>query len=66
VREERLDLRSGHVTRVALAVEQDEAAQPEQVLLLRAVAVVQRAQLVAHLVEQPGSGFHAGSHSRAI
>jgi hypothetical protein len=50
---------------VALAVEQDEAAQPEQVLLFGAVAVVHGAQVVAYLVEQSGLGFPAGSHSRA-
>jgi hypothetical protein len=66
VREERLDLRGGHVRRVALAVEKDETAHPEQVLLLGAATVVQRAQLVAHLVEQPRPGFHDGSRSCAI
>ncbi len=49
VREERLDLRGGHLGRMALAMKQDEATHPEQVLLLCAINVVQRAQLVAHL-----------------
>jgi hypothetical protein len=48
-----------------LAVKQDEASHPEQVLLLGAIAVMQRAQLVAHLIEQPRPGFHAGSRSVA-
>lgn len=63
VREERLDLGGRHVSGMALVVKQDESPYPEQVLLLGAIAVMQRAQLVAHLFEQPGPGFHAGLRS---
>jgi hypothetical protein len=60
VREKRLDLGGRHFGGMPLAVKQDEAPCPEQVLLLGAIAVMQRAQLVAHLIEQPGPGFLPG------
>ena len=44
---------------MTLAVEQDEAADPEQVLLLGAVAVMQSAEVVANPVEEAGLGVHA-------
>jgi hypothetical protein len=48
-----------------LAVKQDEAPRPEQVLLLCATAAMQGAQVVARLVEQSGPGIQASSPSCA-
>jgi hypothetical protein len=46
---------------MAFAVEYDETTDPEQVLLLRPVAVMKRPQLVANPVEETGLGSHANS-----
>jgi hypothetical protein len=54
VRQEGLDFRRAHLPRMPLLVEEDVAADPLQVLLLGAIAVMQRPQLFPHLVEQAG------------
>jgi hypothetical protein len=65
VRQERLELCGLHAGRMALAVKQDEAPRLEHALLFRAVAAMQGAQVVAHLVQQSGPGVHAGMPSIA-
>lgn len=52
MREELLDLRGAELDRVALAVEQDEAAHPIHVGVFCANRVVPQANLVAHLIQQ--------------
>jgi hypothetical protein len=52
VRQKRFDLGRAHRARMTPSMKQDKSTDPLQVLLLGAVAVVQRAQLVAHLLEQ--------------
>jgi hypothetical protein len=44
---------------MTLAVEENEAPGPEQVLLLGSVTVVERSKLAADLVEETGLGVHA-------
>ncbi len=52
VRQERLDLRAAHLPGMFLAVKENEAANPLQISVFRAHAVVFNAQSVAYLVEQ--------------
>jgi hypothetical protein len=52
VRQELLDLGSGQVARMALAVEEDELPGPVQVTRFRARRVVTHPQDLAHLVQQ--------------
>jgi len=61
VRQEILDLRAAKFRRVSLVMEKNVATGPEQILLLSAVAVVQRPQLVADLVEEARFRVHAAS-----
>src|SRR5262249_29709415 len=53
VRDERIDLDGAHFRRVALAVKEDVAADPADVRLLGAQAVVARTDRVANAVEEP-------------
>lgn len=48
------DLRLAHVARVAFAVVQDVAPNPVDVGIFGPVAIVERPQTVADLLEQPG------------
>jgi hypothetical protein len=50
--EERPDLIGAHVLRVALVMKEDETADPVQVLLLRAIAVVLQPQALTNPIEQ--------------
>jgi len=51
--EKRLDLGCSHFARVALAMEDDEAPDPLDILCLGSYAVVTQADPGAYLVEQP-------------
>jgi len=59
VREKVLNLSRRHAGWVTVAVKQDESPNPQQVLLLGAVAVMQFAEVVANPVEEAGPGVHA-------
>jgi hypothetical protein len=68
VREEGVDLGLAHLGGMALVVEEDVAARPRDVGLLRAQAVVPRADRVAHAVEQArlsrrGRSVAGGAHA---
>src|SRR5664279_5066069 len=58
--QKRLQFLCSHASRVALAVKQDEAADPGDILLLGPVAVVLQAQLGTHLIQQAGPLVHVG------
>jgi hypothetical protein len=63
VSQKRPDLWRADRARVSFVEEQDESTYPLQVLLLRAVAVVQRSELVPRLVMQTG---RAASRCRVL
>jgi hypothetical protein len=63
ISQERLEFGRAHGPRMPPAMEQYESAYPMQVLLLCAVAVVERAQLVAHLLQQAA---RAGRRRRGL
>jgi len=54
------DLWRTHVSRMSLAVKENEALNPLEILLLRAIAAMQRAPLVPRLVEQTGRAVERG------
>jgi hypothetical protein len=53
VAEEGCYFRCGHLTRVTLVVEEDEAPDPLQIRQLGSDAVVTQADDLAHLIQQP-------------
>ena len=59
MREVGLDFRCAERGGVPAVMKQDEPADPVDILLLRPVAVMERAQLLPDLVEQARAGFHA-------
>ena len=59
--QKRLHLRHAHITRVALAMKQHKAARPIDIRLLGANAVMPRAQVNAHALEQLGRARRGGA-----
>ena len=60
VGQETLDFGGSHLPGVALAVEEDEAANPLDVGILRADAVVLEPDAVSHLIQEAGLGWQHG------
>jgi hypothetical protein len=60
------DVVASEIAWMTLAMKQDEAANPEQVLLLRPIAVVLGSQAIPHLVEKTRFRFHAAFVPRFI
>ena len=56
MRQERFDFRRSELDGMPLAVESDEASNPVDVCLLRADAVVPKANGLPDLIEQAGAG----------
>lgn len=57
--EKRLYFRRAQLRRMPLMVKEDESADPAEVLVLCSLAIVEGAQSVAHLLEEPRLCVHA-------